>query len=909
MSQPRVLAATRGLASMTLVVAASAVPLSAIAEPAHISEFVSSSGGLDLERIRESGYSGAVDLDGRTLAELTGASQYRSGPCGPTIDDHWSSGFGDPANFDDAVRCAVVFENDLIVGGHFEYGHTGLAYVARWDGSEWTSMAGTLATGPVVYTLAVYDGELVAGGEFDDGLVRWTGTDWAPLGGGVDGFVYSLHEYSGDLIVGGSFTTVGTGTSASNIAAWDGTGWSSLSTGISAPALDFVVYDGDLIVAGEFDTAGGSSLRGLARWDGSSWSGLGSGLGSGGVGRALAVWDDDLVVGGAFLSVSGVSALNIARYDGTSWSAIAGGLGPTPESSVIDLGVFDHEAGEDLYAVGEFLTVGTGSTSMPYIARTTNGSSWATIGDGLDGAAYSLLQFGDVLTVGGNFNLADDVIAGNFAICVKESGHAPRFSQLGSGMGENLNTVGQVTCAILHGSDLYVAGRFEIDGQHASIARWDGGAWTTVGGGVYDVGSGASLPGSVYALKTHNNGLLVGGDFDRVGSPSGATTSNLAYWNGSSWETFTGSLAPGGTVRAFESIGDGWVAVGGQFTQPYDHIYKIRKNSLQWLVTSLSGGFGHDELDDDVFAMRRIGSTLYVGGAFSQNSSGSKTLSRIAAFMSATNQFQAVDGGISGTAVYALGTDYTDTKLVAGGRFTDAGSATCKNVAMLDGGSWTALGSGLEKSGSSTGEGVFTLGVLDQKIVAGGRFDRNVSGYAAPLYNLAYYGAGAWIPIGEGITGSDGTANTGEVRALKNYAGKMWVGGDFTDVTHGTWSGTCTQASRFIAQWNDVSSREASPPAPGGTSSLGLTARPTPFNPHTSISFEVPAGVSRARVRVFDTAGRMVRSLHEGALTAGKHTFSWDGSDRLGRQLASGVYFVDVIAGARSERARIVMLK
>jgi len=48
---------------------------------------------------------------------------------------------------------------------------------------------------------------------------------------------------------------------------------------------------------------------------------------------------------------------------------------------------------------------------------------------------------------------------------------------------------------------------------------------------------------------------------------------------------------------------------------------------------------------------------------------------------------------------------------------------------------------------------------------------------------------------------------------------------------------------------------------------------------------------SFVRLAVYDAAGRLVRTLVEGALPGGRHAVRWDGKDRSGRPAPAGVYF------------------
>jgi choice-of-anchor B domain-containing protein len=91
----------------------------------------------------------------------------------------------------------------------------------------------------------------------------------------------------------------------------------------------------------------------------------------------------------------------------------------------------------------------------------------------------------------------------------------------------------------------------------------------------------------------------------------------------------------------------------------------------------------------------------------------------------------------------------------------------------------------------------------------------------------------------------------------------------------------------------------------------GLTLaqnRPNPFNPSTTISFELAAR-SRARLFIYDVHGARVRTLVDGNLSAGAHTADWNGTNDRGETVASGVYYYRLEAGDASATRRMVLLK
>ena len=86
-------------------------------------------------------------------------------------------------------------------------------------------------------------------------------------------------------------------------------------------------------------------------------------------------------------------------------------------------------------------------------------------------------------------------------------------------------------------------------------------------------------------------------------------------------------------------------------------------------------------------------------------------------------------------------------------------------------------------------------------------------------------------------------------------------------------------------------------------------AYPNPFNPRTTIAFEVAeAGAGQPlRLEVLDLRGRVIRTLASGAREAGRHEVVFDGRDQRGQRLASGVYLARLrVAG--DEQSQILTL-
>jgi hypothetical protein len=87
-----------------------------------------------------------------------------------------------------------------------------------------------------------------------------------------------------------------------------------------------------------------------------------------------------------------------------------------------------------------------------------------------------------------------------------------------------------------------------------------------------------------------------------------------------------------------------------------------------------------------------------------------------------------------------------------------------------------------------------------------------------------------------------------------------------------------------------------------------LPNQPNPFNPCTVIPFrlEMPAPVELV---IYDAAGRYVRTILSQEVGAGAHEAPWDGGDRDGRAVASGVYFVRLTVGTQTQLRSLVLVR
>ncbi len=109
--------------------------------------------------------------------------------------------------------------------------------------------------------------------------------------------------------------------------------------------------------------------------------------------------------------------------------------------------------------------------------------------------------------------------------------------------------------------------------------------------------------------------------------------------------------------------------------------------------------------------------------------------------------------------------------------------------------------------------------------------------------------------------------------------------------------------NEFLAGAADVA-----PPAAGPGMRALEPGRPNPFAAGTTLRFTL-ARPGRARLCVYDVAGRLVRTLVDEVRPAGTAEVRWDGGDDSGRQAGSGIYLVRLRADGWDETRRLLRLR
>jgi len=199
-----------------------------------------------------------------------------------------------------------------------------IARVLRWDGN-------TLQPTPIVLVGALWDlvelpnGDLVVSGAFLTGtggasVLRWDGAQLREISGAPTGPQQVLAVAgNGDLLVGGDFVTP-----ASRIVRYDGSAWHPLGGGVGARVVSIdTLPDGDVVVACRIGSTPGLIASSLQRFDGAQWTALGQANGA-----AEIAWlpSGSLVAYGDFARVDNQAAGSLAF------------LGTSCRAGVLDLG-------------------------------------------------------------------------------------------------------------------------------------------------------------------------------------------------------------------------------------------------------------------------------------------------------------------------------------------------------------------------------------------------------------------------------------------------------------------------------------------------------------------------------------------------------------------------------------------
>ncbi|MCB0732860.1 MAG: DUF3160 domain-containing protein, partial [Ignavibacteriae bacterium] len=86
---------------------------------------------------------------------------------------------------------------------------------------------------------------------------------------------------------------------------------------------------------------------------------------------------------------------------------------------------------------------------------------------------------------------------------------------------------------------------------------------------------------------------------------------------------------------------------------------------------------------------------------------------------------------------------------------------------------------------------------------------------------------------------------------------------------------------------------------------------PNPFNPSTVISFTVPLNSERANTKltIYSIQGEVIKELVNENLNPGSYLIRWNGDNKFGNNVSSGVYFYEVRNGTNKFVGKMNLMK
>jgi hypothetical protein len=89
---------------------------------------------------------------------------------------------------------------------------------------------------------------------------------------------------------------------------------------------------------------------------------------------------------------------------------------------------------------------------------------------------------------------------------------------------------------------------------------------------------------------------------------------------------------------------------------------------------------------------------------------------------------------------------------------------------------------------------------------------------------------------------------------------------------------------------------------------MSMLVSPNPFNPISHIAYSLPVS-GQIHLAVYDLAGRLVKTLASGNMTAGKHIAQWNATNTHGEKVSCGVYICRLTTPGKVLQFKSVLAK
>ena len=83
---------------------------------------------------------------------------------------------------------------------------------------------------------------------------------------------------------------------------------------------------------------------------------------------------------------------------------------------------------------------------------------------------------------------------------------------------------------------------------------------------------------------------------------------------------------------------------------------------------------------------------------------------------------------------------------------------------------------------------------------------------------------------------------------------------------------------------------------------------PNPFNPNTTISFELKES-GLTKIEIYNVKGEKIKTLLNKTLPTGSHEVEWKGLNEKGKTIPSGVYFYKLSVNGKQKTNKMLLLK
>ena len=122
----------------------------------------------------------------------------------------------------------------------------------------------------------------------------------------------------------------------------------------------------------------------------------------------------------------------------------------------------------------------------------------------------------------------------------------------------------------------------------------------------------------------------------------------------------------------------------------------------------------------------------------------------------------------------------------------------------------------------------------------------------------------------------------------------------------------CGQEARLLAAFPDLErplpNNFSEPDTQDSIPGFSIKNSPNPFNDRTVISYTLPSD-AKVTLTIYNVRGQKVKTLVDEFQTAGAKRVIWDGTNKNGEKVASGVYFYRLEAGNIKATKRMVLVK